>query len=64
VGVDVYVIQCAWVGVNECGYGYVCDIDTDVSVGVRGCMGMDLGIGVNTDATNIVYWPIGSRFRL
>ncbi len=33
--VDVDVIQCAWVGVNECGYGYVCDIDTDVSGG--GC---------------------------
>jgi hypothetical protein len=32
VGESVGVIQCAWVGVNECGYVYVCGIDTDVSV--------------------------------
>ncbi len=35
----------------------------DTSVDVGECMGMNLGIGVNRDTTNIGYPPIRSRFR-
>ncbi len=38
-------------------------IGANMNLGVGVCMGMDLGIGVNRDATDIGYRPILSRYR-